>query len=569
MTIIWFTERKSIMMELFFKKLENPIKKYLNISDKYDYNIKNFNNWKYNDIIDIDQFELYEFVDNKDKLWYDKINSQTPKPKLIIINRTFLTLNNKYNLIINNKPVLIIHDECHSAINKTTTKFYLYAKSTWKSTFIGFSATPLKTGKTNKKNNYELLNELYNNPIDNSLNILANYNINRAISNTIIIKPKFIINKLTKRINKKDITQNQNDISIIMETLNNAFGILPYGKMLAWCGGIRLSGDCRSIFNKYKIDLNIDGSYKYPNLYNVNEYIDNSTTNDESYLDFYKLYTNNNQHNQKGILFCAEKHREGSDIPFLDSCIFLDGCINRTSHVFIQCVGRVLRKDKYNLKNNGLIIDFISNEVKSNEQIIANKLILYYIELENIGLNDKTKINQYIEMSNRIDISRCKETNIIKIKCDNYNIEFVCDILNWDHFGDIFDELLCKTLNIAIKDKFIAIKQKIKLLDIFDASEYREKYNNNLFGLPIDPKYEFKQYWISWIDYLGMDTTLYFTFDEWIKYISESNINNITTYKIIAKQDKRLPSMPEEFYKNDNFGSLQQRLEITHDNEIY
>ena len=51
------------------------------------------------------------------------------------------------------------------------------------------------------------------------------------------------------------------------------------------------------------------------------------------------------------ILFCACKHREGSDIKNLDCCIFLDKVENRNPKTFIQCIGRVLRKDKKLKKN--------------------------------------------------------------------------------------------------------------------------------------------------------------------------------------------------------------------------
>ena len=69
-----------------------------------------------------------------------------------------------------------------------------------------------------------------------------------------------------------------------------------------------------------------------------------------SYEEFYNI-------NTKGILFCACKHKEGSDIPNLDTCVFLDYVEDRGNQNFVQCAGRVLRKDKNNIKTRGLIID--------------------------------------------------------------------------------------------------------------------------------------------------------------------------------------------------------------------
>jgi hypothetical protein len=59
----------------------------------------------------------------------------------------------------------------------------------------------------------------------------------------------------------------------------------------------------------------------------------------------------------KSFLFCACKHREGSDIPYLDGCIFLDKVEDRSPKTFIQCMGRVLRKDPLNQKSFGLVLD--------------------------------------------------------------------------------------------------------------------------------------------------------------------------------------------------------------------
>ena len=60
----------------------------------------------------------------------------------------------------------------------------------------------------------------------------------------------------------------------------------------------------------------------------------------------------------EGIMFCAQKHREGSDIKKLDGCIFLDKVKNRGPIPFIQSIGRVLRKEHGNsLKKSGFVID--------------------------------------------------------------------------------------------------------------------------------------------------------------------------------------------------------------------
>ena len=73
--------------------------------------------------------------------------------------------------------------------------------------------------------------------------------------------------------------------------------------------------------------------------------MENSFKNFNIFVDTSKDLNNdfNNYMNEEknAILFCACKHREGSDIKNLDCCIFLDKVENRNPKTFIQCIGRV------------------------------------------------------------------------------------------------------------------------------------------------------------------------------------------------------------------------------------
>ena len=60
----------------------------------------------------------------------------------------------------------------------------------------------------------------------------------------------------------------------------------------------------------------------------------------------------------RGLLFCAAKHKEGSDIPGLGMGVFVDGVEERGSTVFVQCAGRVLRRPADgSYKPHGIILD--------------------------------------------------------------------------------------------------------------------------------------------------------------------------------------------------------------------
>jgi superfamily II DNA or RNA helicase len=289
--IIWICEKKSILIEQFNKD---------NLKDRNFHHI-------------LQKYNVLNFSDFKLVNWYNSVNSAKfwNKPVLLIINRAFLTSNNKYNKI--QLPFhLIIHDECHTITNKTTREFYDYIlQQKTKPKCIGFSATP------------NLNFEPYK-------NIISSYSIYDAFLDNVIVPPKI------KWFSCNDILHYDEIMDLIHNEINKSD--LVYKKIIIWCGMIELCIDmaklCTNYFKNYLIC--IDTSKEFEGY--------------SSYEDFDKI-------NEKAILFCAAKHREGSDIKNLDCCIFLDKVENRCPKVFLQSIGRVLRIDKNKCKKYGLVID--------------------------------------------------------------------------------------------------------------------------------------------------------------------------------------------------------------------
>ena len=285
------------------------------------------------------QFNVLNFVSHKPDKWYESVNSAKfwGKPFLCIINRSFLTSQQKYKNIKSTID-LVIHDECHSIENTTTQEFYKWLQEhnnnmNIQNRFIGFSATP------------ELVEPL--------TNILSKYSVYDGYLDKVILPPKIVWIKGEKNPSTPELLQ------LIQKNIEQ----LPYKKIIVWCGMIE---ECihtatawKSYFPNYTFCIDFN---------NIQQ-----TTNEFSDFDtFYKL-------EKEGILFCAVKHREGSDIPNIDGCIFMDLVEKRSERVFIQCMGRVLRKDKDGRKNYGLIID-----LKAKSTIELCNRIQYYLKLENI-----------------------------------------------------------------------------------------------------------------------------------------------------------------------------------------
>jgi len=311
--IMWICEKKSILIEQFSS---NNIKE------------RNFTNI-------LKKFHLLNYSEIKQKDWFNSVNTSKfwGKPVLLIINRAFLTSSEKYKKIKLDFH-LIIHDECHSISNKTTQTFYQYNLS--KAIIpkcIGFSATPNQELEPFKK-------------------IISSYSIYDSFIDEVIVPPKI------KLFTSND-TLSQTDILLsIKEIINNSN--IPYKKIIIWCGMIELCVNMAKLWKDY-----------------FQDYLICIDTSDESIQNLYKGYTDFERAESMAILFCACKHREGSDIKNLDCCVFLDKVENRCPKVFVQCIGRVLRLDKERKKMFGLVIDV---KAKSSFTICSN--INSYLNIE-------------------------------------------------------------------------------------------------------------------------------------------------------------------------------------------
>jgi hypothetical protein len=258
------------------------------------------------------QYLVLDYSANKQQDWTTSINSCKfwGKPILVIINRAFLTSNNNYEkirLVIH----LIIHDECHSINNATTQAFYTWISQKFTEIkCIGFSATPILT-------------------IAPFTRLISKYSIYDGVCDGVILPPRIIWTKSTTKLSDTDYAH----------LLKYYLKDLVYAKCVIWCGMIR---HCTQLCELFRTVFTPEEGW----LLTTDTSIDNS-----GYDAFYERKT-------KAILFCAAKHREGSDIPNLDSCVFLDKVEDRSHKVFIQCIGRVLRKDPTGAKKEGLIIDF-------------------------------------------------------------------------------------------------------------------------------------------------------------------------------------------------------------------
>ena len=406
--VLWICERKDILTQQFSK---NSIRErgFKQILDKYN---------------------VLDFVEKKTDKWYDSLNSSQfwGKPFLCIINRCFLTTKSRYTGV-KCRIDLVIHDECHSIENTTTQEFYKWLEihnsgKNIKTRIIGFSATPEK-----------IL------PLEN---ILSKYSIYDAFKDKVIVPPKIVW------IKNEHTAPTNHLIGLIRYHIDR----LPYKKIIVWCGMveecIKISEEWANYFKDYMLCIDFN---------NIEDYL---TGDLHTFQDFYKAKS-------YAILFCAVKHREGSDIPNIDGCVFMDMVDKRSKRVFIQCMGRVLRNDPNNKKKYGLVID-----IKAKSTIELCNRVQYYMNLENIFPwryklkslemeGKKYHINTLDMVEKSFDIEKVKKEFTIK-----YSREEICNMFIRDLPNKLsYKKRLNRELDlICEKDLFGNILRAVEILKL-------------------------------------------------------------------------------------------------------
>ena len=402
--ILWLCEQKTILKEQFDEKTLIS-KGYQNL--KSTFNIFDFNNKKKTKWVDdLNNYTNIELIDNIPK-----------KPMLLIINRAYLVSKKSYERLDFNFD-LVIHDECHSILNKTTREFYDYILTNHRETkCIGFSATP----------------EISYCPYDN---IITHYSIYDAYCDNVILPPEIIWVSSDMKLNDNDI----------IGICSQHFKSLAYKKIIIWCGMIELCNYLSELWSHYFSDYEI--------------FIDTSknNTNFKGYEEF-SIKENN------AILFCAGKHREGSDIKNLDCCVFLDKVENRNPKTFVQCIGRVLRKDHTNKKTQGLIIDLkASNCLKicdrMNFYLNCKDNFPWIYDFQQLKINSKSYICHKLNLSNKLSQNKNPEQHYTIRDIQNYFIHSYPDTNEYN------ERLLRELLIIDTKNLASYLMRAVHILNL-------------------------------------------------------------------------------------------------------
>ena len=531
--IILFTERVNILADLFDFKKNSSLA-----------NQQNILKWKAWGLCDLTNYDIINRVNFKEKDWVELFNNSV-KPTLLVINRAYLTLHKKYKEL-NKDLTLVLHDECHNTSSTQCHDFLLDCKNN-NVPIIGFSATPVRAGK----NDLEKLKEIYGKEDGETLNLLTNYNMIYSISKDLILPPEFHWYQFeTFKENKSNRELvSQEELGSVLEVLNHIIPTMPNKKIIAWCGTIDLAKKWKELFEQ--------NHKQRKNMIGFTFGLDTSESHNNDYDEF-------KMSDGKSILFCASKHREGSDIRLLDACIFLDKVKDRGAIPFIQSIGRVLRKCPDTPgKTKGIIIDGIVKNGNDYEKQFINKIFDYYLALENMSnITDetKTKYDRYIVMRDIVEFDKEKET--ISMRLGSRVININCNKIDWDKIVGKFDTILGDKIKISCDDNFRCKAQILKEKFGFHKNtdfvkEYRKISSSDKkeYNFPDIDSDDYSNLLNNklWCNFLELEHDFY-SLDELIKVINKMKMTlNDKTWKEISKNNERIPKYPEYYYKNFTF----------------
>ncbi len=547
------TERTEILKSWFFKKQLDDEQ-----NEKYVYNTERFKFWKDNKIIDMDEFDLYENVIEKNSM-IGKINKSSNKPIIYIVNNAYLKTGDKYKQIEKNKLKLVLVDECHCVSGKENYIMLKHFRYDLGSSIIGFSATPLRPTKLAEKYLLDIFGQGME-VVNNKLNIISEYNLMDALVDDIvlpfyqtIIYPKIKDGKIV------GTSTNPNDITItkIIENyvVNNPY--LPYKKCVIWVRNISKINDTGSYYKAIK--LAVGDKFQVRRSY--------SKSGENECLDEINEFT---QDERNSLLLCVNRVKEGSDIPNVDCAIFLDAVKNRSILVSLQSIGRVMRPDADKKKKYAYAYESVKvDENKTIEMLSVEKVLSYYKKILNLAtLKDQEQhLDKILKLFNNTEVN--EETKEVKIKITKDRdivLKLDTENLNWGNFKKFLKKEFSEKIKMSRDKMFREIINKVKKIETFKNSEcdfWKEysKLDHVNLGIPSDFKKEFVNEWKKTNWYKELEIDIHVEYDTFKNFCIKNNIVNkkdyqktILSYNIKNHQSnpgyQKYPMYPEEYFKN-------------------
>jgi hypothetical protein len=229
------------------------------------------------------------------------------------------------------------------------------------------------------------------------------------------------------------------------------------------------------------------------------------------------------------VLFACGRYREGSDVPGLEMTGVLIGS-SISAYILIQIQGRSLRMDHANKEGWCLLVG--PCEEGETEQDVLDRIALDILSFlgENRPLVKKDFERYGDTYFADVIINGCmysKEETIERIQSAYVRREYA---------------------KRTPKERYETIRSLNKEMGLASKNEYEGRRISHPNYIE-NPKSYFKDYWISWYHFLGVDTSVFPpTKLDWIVRCKELGLTTWDTYK--QKNNVFLPGDPIEMYED-------------------
>jgi hypothetical protein len=249
---------------------------------------------------------------------------------------------------------------------------------------------------------------------------------------------------------------------------------------------------------------------------------------------------------EPALLIACQRYLEGSDIAGLESTAVLIGD-SVSAHSILQIVGRALRLD-YPGKVGICTIAKAVEEGVTEDDVLASIMldILDVLGVDKCVLNTKERIRQIVE-TYIADVS---------VRGSQLSIAETIERIQCAYLRRVYSER-------TPKEKYSTIQQLNRELGL----KSRHDYTNSADSHPRyieNPQQVFSEYWTSWYDFLGIDTSMYpETKTEFVETCKKLGLENYMEYK--QKHGSNLPDSPNQLYSDftnweTEFGIAEEML---------
>ena len=229
------------------------------------------------------------------------------------------------------------------------------------------------------------------------------------------------------------------------------------------------------------------------------------------------------------VLFACDRYREGSDIKGLDMTAVLIGN-SISAYILIQIQGRSLRND-YASKEGWCLIVSPCEEGETEEDVLDRIALDILTFVGNSRSLTKKDIVRYVE----IYFSDVMVSNTMCTPAET--VERIQAAYIRREYG-----------KRTPKERYAIICELNKEMGLGSKEEYHARWSEHAKFIP-DPSTYFKDWWVSWYHFLGVDTTSFpQTKSEWIRLCKEMGLTTWDLYK--QQNSTNLPANPGEMYED-------------------